>query len=153
MADVRGAAGVPLAAVFATGSTPTASTPLYINLTTGDLYALINEAVTLVGGPAQAVGAGLTATGTNQATALSLTVALNTVTTVAANTGVVLYSAQVQGPPQVVYNGGANTLSVYPPSGGKINQLATNAPIYLPVNTAATFWRATSTQWIGSRSA
>lgn len=153
MADVRGAAGVPLAGAFGYPASPAPTTPLYINLTTGDLYALIGGSVTLVGGPAQAVSAGLTAAGTNQGTALSLTASLNTVTTVAANTGVVLYSAQVNGPPQVVYNGGANTLNVYPPTGGNINQLAANTPIILPINTAATFWRATSTQWVGSRSA
>lgn len=49
MADVRGAAGVPIAAAFGGISTPTPSTPLYVNLSTGDLYVLINNVVTLVG--------------------------------------------------------------------------------------------------------
>lgn len=49
MADVRGATGVPAAGVFAGAQTPTPSTPLYVNLSNGDLYVLINETVTKVG--------------------------------------------------------------------------------------------------------
>lgn len=49
MADVRGAAGVPGTAQFGGISTPSPSTPLYVNLSTGDLYVLINNVVTLVG--------------------------------------------------------------------------------------------------------
>lgn len=152
MADVRGASGVPGLGAFGGFSTPTPSTPLYVDLATGNLYVVISEVVTQVAAT-PSVSAGLTAAGTTQGTALSITSSLNTVTTVAANSGVVLYSSQSIGPPQVVYNGGANTLNVYPPSGGKINQLTTNIAIILPTNTAAMFWRASSTQWIGSLSA
>ena len=49
MADVRGASGVPGTAQFGGISTPTPSTPLYVDLATGDLYVLINNVVTLVG--------------------------------------------------------------------------------------------------------
>ncbi len=49
MADVRGASGVPGLLQFGGGTTPTPSTPLYIDLATGDLYANIGEVVTLVG--------------------------------------------------------------------------------------------------------
>ena len=49
MADVRGASGVPVVANFGGTSSPTPSTPLYVDLATGDLYVLINEVVTLVG--------------------------------------------------------------------------------------------------------
>lgn len=48
MADVRGAAGVPGTAQFEGISTPTPSTPLYVNLSNGDIYALINAAVAKV---------------------------------------------------------------------------------------------------------
>lgn len=49
MADVRGASGVPPLAAFGGQSAPNPSTPLYVDLTTGDLYVVINETVTLVG--------------------------------------------------------------------------------------------------------
>lgn len=49
MADVRGASGVPPVGAFGGISTPTPSTPLYVDLSNGDLYVLINETVTLVG--------------------------------------------------------------------------------------------------------
>ena len=49
MADVRGATGVPGTAAFGGTTTPTPSTPLYVDLATGDLYVLINNVVTLVG--------------------------------------------------------------------------------------------------------
>ena len=49
MSDVRGASGVPPVGAFGGVGTPTPSTPLYVDLATGDLYVLINETVTLVG--------------------------------------------------------------------------------------------------------
>jgi len=49
MADVRGASGVPGTTQFGGISTPTPSTPLYVDLSTGDLYVLLNNTVTLVG--------------------------------------------------------------------------------------------------------
>jgi len=79
----------------------------------------------------------------------SATAALNVFTTVAAGTGAILTA----GPVQTIYNGGANLLKVYPPSGAKINNLSTNAAVSLAVNTACTFLYASSTQWIGNLSA
>ena len=49
MADVRGASGVPGTAQFGGISTPSPSTPLYVDTATGDLYVLIDNVVTLVG--------------------------------------------------------------------------------------------------------
>jgi len=48
MADVRGASGVPLAAAFAASNTPTPSTPLYVDLATGNCYVLIGSTVTRI---------------------------------------------------------------------------------------------------------
>lgn len=58
---------------------------------------------------------GLTATGTNQATALPLTKAVNVIATAAASTGVVLPSAASIGIGGyvVVFNNGANPIKVY----------------------------------------
>ncbi len=151
MSDVRGASGVPPVLAFGGITTPTPSTPIYIDTDNGDMYALIGGAVKKLA--ASSVGAALTAAGTNQATALSVTAAVNQFTTVAAGTGAVLNTAQTVGVPQTLYNGGANLLSIYPPSGGKINQLATNAAMLLAINTACSFWRVTATQWIGALSA
>ena len=94
------------------------------------------------------VGPGLTATGTNQATALQLTNADNEFTTVAAGTGAILYAGS-PGDEQSVYNGGANILRIYPDSGAKINSLPANQAVLIPINTAAIFKRMTATRWAG----
>ena len=94
------------------------------------------------------VGSGLTATGTNQATALALTNSDNEFTTVASGTGAILY-AGAPGDEQEVYNGGANALTVYPSSGSRINSLPINQGILLPTNTACKFKRLTSTRIVG----
>jgi len=90
----------------------------------------------------------LTATGTNQATAYAMTAADNEFTTVASGTGAILY-AGAAGDTQYVYNGGANPLMVYPPSGSKINSLTTNMGVSIPVATGCIFKMLTSTRWIG----
>lgn len=94
------------------------------------------------------VGAGLTATGTTQATAYAMTMADNEFTTVAEGAGAILY-AGVAGDEQWVYNGGSNSLTVYPPSGSKINGLVANAGVQVPTNTACSFKCMTSTRWVG----
>lgn len=152
MADVRGLPGIPPLLAFGGALRPTPSTPLVINTNTGDGYVNILGTVQRVfNGSASAT---LTATGTNQATALELTAGVNLVSTVAAGTGVKLNSAvSAGGAPQVVYNGGANVLTIYPDTGSKINEFATNAGIPLNVRTSVIFWRASSTRWIGMLSA
>lgn len=91
-------------------------------------------------------GASLTATGTGQSDALTLTAIINQVTTTASGTGVKVSLGA--GAWQMVYNGGANPLNVYPPSGATINQLAANAGFTLPVATAAILFCASSTVWL-----
>lgn len=49
MADVRGASGAPAVAAFGGQSAPTPSSPLYVDLSNGDLYVLINNVATKVG--------------------------------------------------------------------------------------------------------
>lgn len=95
----------------------------------------------------------LTATGTMQSDALLLAATINRVTTVAASTGVRLYSAPVGGDVQVVFNGGANPLNVYPQTGGNINQLAVNTAMILPINTACTYYAVSATVWVAVLSA
>lgn len=76
-------------------------------------------------GIAGTVATGLTATGATQATALALPAGTNAIATAAASTGVILPPATA-GDVFAVYNGGANTVLVYPPVGGTINNLAAN---------------------------
>lgn len=99
------------------------------------------------------VGAALTAAGTTQSDALQLTSVVNQVTTAAASTGVKLYATPAAGDVQVVYNGGANAIKVYPQTAGTINGLAANAGITLATNTSVMFFAATTTAWFGLLSA
>lgn len=69
---------------------------------------------------------GITAAGTTQATATPLPAANNFIGTAAASSGVILPPGNL-GDEIFVFNGGANTLAVYPPVGAAINGGATNA--------------------------
>lgn len=111
------------------------------------------EQVLSANGIKYSVGAALTAAGTGQSDALQLTSAVNQVTTAAADTGVKLYSAAVAGDIQIVYNGGANAMFVYPQTGATINQLAANAGHILPTTTAVLYFAVSATAWIGFLSA
>jgi len=66
------------------------------------------------------VAAGLTATGTNLATALQLSADVNVVATTAASTGVALPDAEA-GSQIVVFNNGANSLTVYARTGQTVD--------------------------------
>ena len=95
----------------------------------------------------------LTAAGTGQSDALQLAAAVNRVTTAAASTGVKLYSAAVAGDIQLVFNGGANAITVYPQTSGFINQLGINAGHILPTNTSSLYYAVSATQWVAFISA
>jgi len=73
---------------------------------------------------------GLTAAGSTQATALNLPATNNFISTAAASTGVVLSPGNA-GDMIFVYNGGANSVTVYPPLGGTINNLSANTGLAL----------------------
>lgn len=78
------------------------------------------------------VGVGLVASGNTQAGALTLTLDWNDVGTVAAGSGVLIPPLNA-GQDIVIFNSGANVLSVYPPSGKAIDALAVNAAYSLAV--------------------
>lgn len=92
----------------------------------------------------------LTATGTNQATAFQLVNdADHQFTTVASSTGAILPAAR--GSSSIsVWNGGANTISVYPPLGGKVNDGSTNAAYSLSAATGITLFATDSSLWYTS---
>lgn len=94
--------------------------------------------------PLAGASAGLTSTGTNQATALALTQEVNVLGTVASGTGVTL-PAGFAGREVSVFNRGLNDLLIYPPVGATINALAVNASFSLASGTGVIFKYGTST--------
>lgn len=95
----------------------------------------------------------VSAAGTTQATATTLANAVTFLSTVASGAGVVLSPLATAGDSQLVYNGGANPVKVYPPVGAKINGLAANAPASVSTNTACEFFCGSLTQWAAVLSA
>lgn len=81
----------------------------------------------------------LTATGASQGTALALPADICKFTTVAASTGAIIPPAN-PGDSGTVFNGGANALSLYPPTGGKINAVATNGAYSIATATPYCDW-------------
>lgn len=102
---------------------------------------------------ARDVASGLTATGSTRADAYVCTFATNAFSTVAAGTGAILDPNGSQGDAQLIYNGGANVLAVYPPTGAGFNGLAANAPTFLAARSACRFECITSTLWTAILSA
>lgn len=96
---------------------------------------------------------GATAAGTTQGDAFEITKQTTVFGTVALNSGAVLPDAGDVGEAFLVHNGGANALSVYPPSGGKINAAATDAALSVAVGKSALLVRVTSTQLLAVVSA
>lgn len=99
---------------------------------------------------------GLTATGSSQGTALALPSDFSVFTTVAASTGAILPASSTQVNPTDVYfvvNHGANSLTVYPPTGGKVGNGSTNAGFAVAANKMATFVSLGSDIWAASVSA
>jgi len=98
------------------------------------------------------ISSALSGAGTTQGTATSIVTSINVVTTAAASTGVILPACEI-GDEVEILNLGANTLTVYPDSGARINQVATNGGFSLAANTAVKVRRFTSTRWIAYLSA
>lgn len=89
----------------------------------------------------------VTAAGTNQGTAQSLTAQVSVVTTVASGTGVILPSSAANTLMWVRNDDAADTLSVYPNSGAAINGLGTNVAFSLFPGQSMLFVAKDSTQW------
>lgn len=100
------------------------------------LLSLLAKAASTL--PSSTVSSGLTATGTNQATALQLSSQWNEVDTTPANSGVLL-SAYATGQSQTVFNQGVNALSIYPPPGAQIDSLGANVAYSLAPGARHTF--------------
>lgn len=88
-----------------------------------------------------------------QAGATALTASTNVVTTVTTSgDGVSIPNSEI-GDSINILNLGSNALTVYPPSGGRINQLATNSGFTLASNTAASLVKFSATRWMAFLSA
>ena len=111
----------------------------------------------LSAGQAQAVNGNsvngaVTAAGTTQGTATAITADAAVVTTATTGQGVILYNGVI-GDEQEVFNNTAVDIRVYPPTGGKVNQVATNSGFVLPPYTSVRVKKMSSTQWVGYLSA
>ena len=104
---------------------------------------------------------GLTAAGNSQGTALALPTDFNVFTTVGASAGAILpwgVDGTVQGPVNMadeitIVNHGANALSVYPQSGGKVANGSANAAFSVPATKTAYFTYLSGGNWAASVSA
>ena len=99
------------------------------------------------------VKTGIAAAGTIITDATDLSHSINVISTAAANSGVQLAPMNV-GESMIVYNGGANSVKVYPGSSSiTINQLSAGAAHTLGTNTAAQYHQISSTQVVAFLSA
>lgn len=88
----------------------------------------------------------LTATGSAQTDALPL-VDVNEFTTVASSTGAILPPNCNRGDHIFVYNIGAQTLTVYPPTGESINAIAANSGFSVATAKTCLFVKVSTTRW------
>ena len=98
------------------------------------------------------VNSSISAAGTTQGTATTLTASNNVVTTAAASSGVVLTDSMI-GDQYDILNLGANAVTVYPPSGAQVNALSANSGFLLATNTAVKVKKFTATRWMAFLSA
>ena len=99
------------------------------------------------------VVSGLTALGSSQGTAFPLVNnADHQFTTVGSSTGAILPPARLADSVSV-WNGGANALSIYPPSAGKINDGSANAAYSLAAGAGITFFATDLRTWYAASAA
>ncbi len=100
-----------------------------------------------------AVNSAVSAAGTTITSATDLAADINYVSTVAASSGVQLPWGEI-GDYVLVYNGGANSLSVYPPSTAhQINQIAAGGAHILATNTSCMYFILPTTRILANMSA
>jgi len=88
---------------------------------------------------------GISASGTNQSTATLITSAINVIGTANAGQGVILPA--VSGATITLVNSTANSVLVYPNSGGAINSSYSNFPLTLNPSVILQFISSSTTQW------
>ncbi len=98
------------------------------------------------------INATISAAGTTQGTATTLTAGINVITTAGASSGVILGNTE-RGDEYDILNLGANAVTVYPPTSGQINNLSANTGFTLATNTAVKCRKFTATRWMAFLSA
>lgn len=96
------------------------------------------------------VNGAVAAAGTTQGTATNLTMSVNAVTS--GTGGVELPSAEVNDEVDICNLSGA-AITVYPPTGERVNGLASNQGFILANNTSVKVKKFTTTRWLGNLSA
>lgn len=96
-----------------------------VNITGGTITG-----ISIPASPPLITFASLTANGTTQATARALTANVNLISSVNANSGVII-TATTGNIQYIVHRGGANTLNIFPPTSAQIEQQTINTPILL----------------------
>jgi hypothetical protein len=135
--------------VFNDASTANGSANLTFNKTTSVLTVTGNISVANITSSSYSiasVGTGISAAGTVQSNATGLTTQFNVVSTVASSEGVRLPNA-IAGMRITILNTSANSLLVYPESGGIINSQSANAAYSQPAGARLDFISTTTTQW------
>jgi len=123
------------------------TTPSGAFVGTTDAQSLTNKSLTPI------FGNTLTSTGSTQGTAYAIDKDINIFTTVALNTGAILPTTDPNGAAiaagytVIALNNGANTISVYPPSGQSIDGGSANAAVGIYMNGVAHFVFDGSSNW------
>lgn len=90
----------------------------------------------------------VSAAGTGQSDATTLTAAATLLTTVASSTGVKPHADIPVDSVMRVYNGGANPVLIYPPSGGQLNNKTVNTgTVSVASGKGATLTRLSDVHW------
>ncbi len=110
----------------------------------GNVTAQAN--VNMTGFVIRSVSTGIAAAGSNQGTATAITREMNVVSTVASGAGVILPTA-VAGMVVSITNTSANSLLVYPHSGGDINGAATNVAFTHTAGATLQYIAPTTSDW------
>lgn len=98
------------------------------------------------------ISSAVSAAGTSQTDATDLTASINVVTTAAAGSGVQLPAMDI-GDDIWILNLGSGAIWVYPASGERINNIATNGGFVLPQYTGCLIKKFTSTRLVALMSA
>jgi hypothetical protein len=118
------------------------------NIAIGSAVSGATSRTTLNGIVVNSISAAVSAAGSTQGTATALVSNINNVTVVAAAADGVILPAAVAGMRILVRNSdAADTLKIYPATGGQINALGSNAAYSLTAGSTIELMATTTTQW------
>ncbi len=131
------------------------SVPADTILMDADALAAFTAAQTDINNNVTSITAAVAAAGTDGLTGTPLTTAYNIVTTSTATTadGVRLPASKPAGCVVKVHNASANTIEVFPPTGGTINGGSVDASVTIATTKTRDFYNTTALTWFSSLSA